>query len=113
MDANDQFINEMRPRLLQASKDKQLWGLLTYLLIPLSPIFVTLWFMAIRRERRMIRQIATHIGVPEGRSNKWTREQVGDYLGSNHISGDSWGPAAVIVVFIAVIAYVGFRLLTA
>jgi len=110
---NDQSINEIAPRLLQANRDKKLWGLLTYLLIPLAPVFATLWFMAIRRERRMVRQIAARIGVPDGITYKQMRETVGDYLGSEDIAEDSWGPAVVVAAFFGIAVYVVFRLLTA
>ena len=105
---NDEAVRRLR----QASKDKQLWGLLTYLLPPLVIVFLPLWLLTIRREKRRIGEVAALAGIPtEGRAAKEIRREVGEHIGSEDVAKNSYGPAVVAVVIVAVAVFVAIRML--
>ena len=99
---NDEAIRRLR----QAGKDKQMWGLLSYFLPPFIVIFLPLWLLAIRREKRLIRTIAGQIGVPDHTSDKDMRSAVGDHLRDDSITKNSYGPWVVAAVILGVSVFV-------
>ena len=81
------------------------------LLFPLAIITLPLWWMAIRRERRLVREVALLLRIPVNTSNSVIRRQVGEKLRDGNIAKDSWGPAVVGLVVIAVAVFVSFQAL--
>ena len=106
-------INHLRRRVLQANKDKQLWALLTYLLCPLAIVTVPLWLFAIRRERRLIMEIAPLVGVRTDQSHKTVRLDLALHLNSEDLEEETYGPVVVLAVLAAIAIFIVVRVLTA
>lgn len=109
----DATIDRLSRRVLQANKDKQLWALLTYLLCPLAIVTVPLWLFAIRRERRLIMELAPLIGVRTDRSHKTVRLHLARHLGNKSLEKEGYGPAVVVAVLVAIAIFIVIRALMA
>ena len=107
---HDEAVRQLR----QASKDKQLWGLLTYFLPPLVVVFLPLWLLAIRREKRRIVEVAELADIrTQGRTDGAVRREVGRHIGNEQVAKNSYGPAVVAALVLAVIVFVVVRVMMA
>ena len=81
--------NKIR-QVKQATRDKQTCAMLLYLVFVTAPVTLPLFIRAIRKERRLVREISAHLGVNPAIDYKVLRDLVADVINDPELERRAW-----------------------